>query len=98
VWRWRDDFMKVLWRLRSSLRSCCDALVLGASGSFGLLGLDRFAIGAAGHQTILELSIGVKFVRQKPSDHEQQHDDHKRDHWASAAAVVIVLLAHAAPS
>jgi hypothetical protein len=58
-------------------------------------GLDRRAIGPAGKEAILQFAVGVEFVRQKPADHEQNHDNAQCNEGTAAAAVLAIMVRHA---
>ena len=48
------------------------------------------AVSPPGHQAIFHLAVGIEFMRQKPSDSEQQHHNAKRDHGAPLIPVLLV--------
>lgn len=58
-------------------------------------GVNRRAIGPAGKEAILQFPVGVEFVRQKPADHEQNHDKAQRNEGTAAAAVLAIMVRHA---
>jgi hypothetical protein len=59
------------------------------------LRVDRRAIGAPGHHAILQVPTGGKLAGHDPPDHQQEHDDPKRDQWTALIWVLIVVVRHA---
>jgi hypothetical protein len=61
------------------------------------LAFERRAIGTAGHQAIFQLARAIEFVRQNPSDHEQEYDDAERDQRAALVVRLPVSVCHEPP-
>jgi hypothetical protein len=59
------------------------------------LGVDRRAIGPAGHEAIPQFAVRIEFARQDPADHEQKYDDAQRNQRAALAPIFPVIVRHA---
>jgi hypothetical protein len=98
LWRTRDAFVKLSWLRNVPQSAGLNAACSPASARFlcsSRWGLDRRAIGPAGKEAILQFAVGVEFVRQKPADHEQNHDNAQRNEGTAAAAVLAIMVRHA---
>lgn len=58
------------------------------------LGVERHAIGAPGHDAVLDLLVAVERVRQDQANDEQDNDNAKRDHRAALGAILAVVIGH----